>query len=86
MASSLIKRLVAQGWVARAPHPEDGRAYALSLTAEGQELYAAIFRQDIANIELLLSPFDDEERALFISMTERAAKNVKKGAVEILAR
>ena len=85
-ASSLIKRLVAKGWVTRAPHPEDGRAVALSLTPAGQELHAAIFRQDIANMELLLSPFDEEEREVFISMVERAAESVKRAAAELLAR
>ena len=85
-ASSLIKRLVAQGWVTRAPHPEDGRAVALSLTPAGEELYAAIHRQDLVNMELLLSAFEDEERAAFIDMIERAAARVRAAAEDALRR
>ncbi|MEO1704608.1 MAG: MarR family transcriptional regulator [Pseudomonadota bacterium] len=83
-ASSVIKRLVAQGWVRRAPHPEDGRAVALSLTEEGEALYAAIHRQDLVNMELLLSAFEGEEREVFISMIERAADRVREAAEAVL--
>lgn len=83
-ASSLIKRLVAQGWVQKAPHPQDGRAIALSLTEEGEALYAAIHRQDLVNMELLLSAFDGKERAQFIDMVERAAARVTAAAEELL--
>lgn len=84
--SSLIKRLVAQGWVTRLPHPEDGRAVALALTEEGQELYAAIYRQDLNNMDLLLSAFEGEERALFIDMIERVATTVRDAADQALSK
>ena len=75
-ASSLIKRLVQKGWVTRAAHPEDGRAVALTLTSEGHELAAAIRRQDMRNMAVILSGFDRAEQDEFVMMMERAAATV----------
>ncbi|MEM1236689.1 MAG: MarR family transcriptional regulator [Pseudomonadota bacterium] len=83
-ASSLIKRLVKQGWIIRSPHPDDGRAVALTLTKEGEALYRSIYRQDLINMELLLSAFEGEERAQFVGMVEKATTRVREAAEENL--
>jgi len=81
-ASSLIKRMVSKGWLERGPHPEDGRAVALTLSVEGQELAGAINRQDMRNMELMLSAFSGDERKAFVEMVERAAATVLAAAAQ----
>ena len=34
--SELLGKMEARGWVARTPHPEDGRTYLVALTEEGK--------------------------------------------------
>src|SRR5947209_4293076 len=41
-ASRVVDALERKGYVARAPHPDDGRALLLAPTATGRELYARI--------------------------------------------
>lgn len=79
-ASSLIKRMVNKGWMTRTPHPDDGRAIALTLTQDGAELAAAIRRQDMRNMAVILSGFDPDEQAAFVAMMERAAATVAAAA------
>lgn len=38
MTSQVVRALVARGLVDRSPHPDDGRAWALSVTASGRAL------------------------------------------------
>ena len=38
MTSQVVRTLVERGLVDRAPHPDDGRAWALSVTPDGREL------------------------------------------------
>lgn len=35
--SELLGKMEARGWVARTPHPEDGRTYLVALTEEGKD-------------------------------------------------
>lgn len=81
-ASSLISRLEKRGLVAKGAHPDDGRAVALKLTAEGEDLYAAIRRQDVRNMELMLSALSPEERGPFVEMMGRVAARVVEAAQE----
>lgn len=81
-ASSLIGRLVDRGLVEKGRHPEDGRAVALSLTDPGEDLHAAIRRQDMRNMELMLSALAPEERGDFVRMMGRVAARVTDAAQE----
>lgn len=74
--SSLTKRLVSNGWVRRTPDPQDGRVVCLDLTTEGRAFYDAIYRQDIRNMDVILSTFDGDEREVFVDMLERVATRV----------
>ena len=74
--SSLIARLVGRGLIEKRSHPEDGRAIALYLTEEGADLFAAIRRQDVRNMELMLSALSEAERTQFIEMMQRVAATV----------
>lgn len=79
-ASSLVSRLVVRGLLGKQAHPKDGRAVALSLTAEGEDLYAAIRRQDRRNMQLMLSALSAEEAAGFVQMMTRVAARVSEAA------
>jgi len=81
-ASSLIGRLVDRGLLEKRQHPDDGRAVALYLTADGTDLYAAIRRQDVRNMELMLSALDTDQQADFVAMMGRVASRVAEAAAE----
>lgn len=75
-ASSLIARLVSRGLITKDVHPEDRRAIALRLTPQGTDLFAAIRRQDMRNMELMLSALAPEERGQFVEMMGRVSARV----------
>lgn len=75
-ASSLISRLVSRGLVAKGDHPRDRRAVALCLTESGEDLCAAIRRQDVRNMELMLSALPEKDRAAFVAMMGAVAEAV----------
>ncbi len=81
-ASSLIARLVTRGLVEKRQHPTDGRAVALYLTETGVDVYAAIRRQDVRNMELMLSALSAEEQAKFVDMMGRVSARVSEAADE----
>ena len=78
--SSLIARLVGRGLIEKRKHAEDGRAVALFLTHEGTDLYAAIRRQDLRNMELILSSLEEADRARFVEMMKQVAEGVAEAA------
>jgi DNA-binding MarR family transcriptional regulator len=56
--SSYVKRFEARGHVSRAPHPEDGRSYRITLTAAGRRAYrdaATRFRPVLSRVESTLT-------------------------------
>jgi len=61
------------GFITRAPDPDDGRAQALSLTSAGREVMekARAARHDL--IGLVLSEWDDGDRAQLASLLARLA-------------
>jgi DNA-binding MarR family transcriptional regulator len=75
-ASSLIGRLAKHGFVTRRVREEDRRSFALELTPEGQDMAAAIRRQDLANMRVMLSALPEDRRADFVSMLGRVAEAV----------
>ena len=58
---ALIDDLEARGWVARSTHPEDRRAYALSLTPAGEETLAHAARLIGEAQARFLQPLDESE-------------------------
>jgi MarR family 2-MHQ and catechol resistance regulon transcriptional repressor len=70
-ASRVVATLERKGYVTRAPHPEDGRAIVLSVTAAGRRLYDRI-RKDLVNeAKELLEDFEPA---------------VRKGAAQLILR
>lgn len=79
-ASSLIRRLVDKGLIKRGPHPTDARAARLSLTRAGAELRAAIRRQDMRNMDLMLSALSPKDQDRFVELIEQVAARVAEAA------
>lgn len=73
-ASRVVDALERKGYVARAPHPDDGRALLLAPTEAGCELYARIESDILAEERGLLADFDPETRTAMIKLLSRIAK------------
>jgi MarR family transcriptional regulator, 2-MHQ and catechol-resistance regulon repressor len=61
-ASRVVGTLERKGYLQRAPHPEDGRAVVLSLTAAGRRLYDRIRKDLVSQAKDLLADFEPEVR------------------------
>lgn len=69
----IIERFLERELVARQRHPDDGRAYALSLTSRGHALLAAVVPQVLATeAELTAAWSDDEKQTLLRLLTKLA--------------
>ncbi|OCB55352.1 MarR family transcriptional regulator [Mycobacterium vulneris] len=60
---TLIDTLEAEGLVERRPHPEDRRAFAVSLTERARELIPALDETGRALEDEVTAPLSDDERA-----------------------
>ena len=56
-----ISELVEMGYVCRRPHPEDGRAFLISLTPAGTRTVAEELRRRTALLQQMLEDWTDEE-------------------------
>jgi DNA-binding MarR family transcriptional regulator len=61
-ASRVVAALERKRYVARAPHPKDGRAIVLTVTPAGRRLYERIREELIAEARKLLEDFEPEVR------------------------
>jgi DNA-binding MarR family transcriptional regulator len=69
--SRALARLEAQGLVARAPDPDDGRASRVRLLAAGMALYRKIGPMVRAREEYLLSDLTPQERKVFSAAIDK---------------
>jgi len=64
-ASRVVDALVAKGYATRSPHPDDGRAVLLAVTAAGRRLYERIDADLLANVRgVLAAVAPDVRRAI----------------------
>ena len=73
-ASRVVDALERKKYVARTPHPKDGRAVLLEATAEGRELYGRIAEGILAEERALLAEFDPEIRQAMTQLVARLAR------------
>src|SRR5215208_3893431 len=73
-ASRVVDALARKGYVARTPHPQDGRAVLLELTPAGRELYRRIERDIVAEERALLAGFAPEIRQAMTQLVARLAR------------
>jgi DNA-binding MarR family transcriptional regulator len=70
---SLIDTLERQGLVQRRPHPDDRRAFAVTLTAKARDLLPALEEQSDAIEDEVTAALSPEERADLLRMLQRVA-------------
>jgi len=73
---SALDRLLRKGLLDRRAHPDDARARAYFLTEAGEDIRAAIQRQDIENMQVLLSGLDPDKRDMVLEQLEKTMKAV----------
>jgi len=73
-ASRVIDSLERKGYVARTPHPSDGRAVLLEPTPTGRDLHRRIETDIVAEEKALLADFDPEIRQAMAHLIARLAR------------
>jgi|SRR6185369_11700333 len=73
-ASRVIDSLERKGYVARTPHPSDGRSLLLEPTPPGRELHQRIEMDIVAEEKALLADFDPEIRQAMANLIARLAR------------
>lgn len=73
---AVMDRLVSSGLVSRTDHPESARSKAHALTAAGQDLVAAILRQDVANMKTMLACLAPDEQRQVVRLVEKVAAHL----------
>lgn len=74
---AVMDRLVKQGLVERTPHPTSKRSKAHRLTETGNDMLSAIIRQDLANMNTMLSALSPEEQDEIVRMLEKITSAVE---------
>ncbi|CDO60254.1 AtsB [Candidatus Phaeomarinobacter ectocarpi] len=78
-AQSVTDRLIKRGLLARDANPSSGRAISLSLTKQGEDMQAAIERQDIANCQTMLATLPASDRRHFVDQLDQITRAVGAG-------
>lgn len=80
---ALVDDLERKGLIERRSHPEDRRAYAVSLTEAGRSTLAKAFAAAVSVEADICSPLDDEERTQLLGLLTKlaVARNSREGAV-----
>lgn len=81
-ASRVVDALERKGYVARSPHPKDGRALLLEATPSGRELEGRIRESILAEERQLLGDFAPEVRQAMTLLIRRLA-SAASSAVEV---
>ena len=80
------RSIVDLGFVTRGPDPDDGRAQALTLTAEGEALLVAIRDSRDTWIRGLLSDWADDDVATFSAHLRHFASNLEASLADLTRR
>ena len=71
---AMLVLLEGRGLVAREPHPADGRARCVTLTAEGRRVFKRLWRKSEPLRARLLSAFQADEGAVLVGLLRRVAE------------
>lgn len=73
---SVCDRLIQRGFLEKKDHKNSKRAVAYQLTDDGAEVANAIYRQDLANCETMLSALPARERRQFSAQIVKIAESL----------
>ena len=71
--SRAVHRMVAEGYIDRAPDPEDGRQAHLRLTPRGRALHEKVAARLVERQEAVLAPLDARERRQLDGLLQKIA-------------
>ena len=71
--SRAVHRMLAEGYLDRAPDPRDGRQARLKLTPKGRALHEKIAARLVARQEVILAPLDARERRQLDRLLQKLA-------------
>jgi len=72
-----VDNLEARGWVQRADHATDRRAFLVRLTERGRALVDEVLPHHVENEERLLAPLSQDERALLRTLLVKLAQSIE---------
>lgn len=75
--SRVIDALERKGYVARSPHPQDGRSVELRITRSGRQLYELLVSEALTEKKALLGPFSPAVRRAMTQMIHRLVQAAK---------
>ena len=73
--SRAVHRMVKEGFIERAPDPDDGRQALLTITDAGRALHEKIAERMRVRQEEVLGALDAEERATLTSLLQKASRH-----------
>lgn len=73
-ASRVVDALVAKGYAERRPHPQDGRALQLVISAQGRHLYERIDADLLGEVEAVVAGFPPDVRGALHEMLGRLTR------------
>ncbi|MEM6899693.1 MAG: MarR family transcriptional regulator [Pseudomonadota bacterium] len=72
-ASSALQK---RGLLHKLSDPDDGRAHLLALTEDGSIVAQSIYRQDVANMKLLLEQLDQSQHNALLDQLEQVVSGI----------
>ncbi len=82
--TGLVDALVADGFVARATHPEDRRAHLVSLSPTGQDAVAWMVESEQRAVDLVYGAIPAPELAAYVETTEAVLAALRAHAIRPL--
>jgi DNA-binding MarR family transcriptional regulator len=76
--SRVVATLVRKGYLSQGPEPTDARALAITVTKAGQQLYARITRDLVAQQQEVLADLDPDVRDGVVEVVRRLARAAEK--------
>jgi MarR family transcriptional regulator for hemolysin len=75
--TGVVERLVRDGWLDSSPNPADGRSRLVGLTARGLASLPDLAEASARTTQSASIGLSDQERAMLVSLLDRAAKNLE---------
>ncbi|MDE1234980.1 MarR family winged helix-turn-helix transcriptional regulator [Vibrio aestuarianus] len=72
----IVKELLDQEWIVRAPHPTDGRSRILQLTSSGKTLIEKVHKIEGEVFQVMTQCVSAEEAAVFMNVVKKMSKSL----------
>lgn len=72
----VVKELIEQEWIVRAPHPTDGRSRVLQLTSSGKALIKKVHKIEGEVFQVMTQCVSAEEAAVFMNVVKKMSQSL----------